>query len=303
MIDRVSTSSVFSATTSYILRGQSELADLNRQISSGKKTDNFIDLGTDTARVISIEAIVSQNESSVQRNSVTKSRILQMDAALESLIEIASTWQEELVRERSVNRDTQDLTTIGANLMGQAVDTLNAPFNGRYLFAGSRTNSPPIDPSLVTNNIDPVSGRINDDFYQGDEVKITANINRTQTLEYGITANDESLQSLFAAINLGVSYETNNSETFLNDAIDLIDEAIDQLINTRAGLGLNLQSVEAASSSIELESLDLAEALGEANGVDVVAASVQISLIETTLQASLQTFSRISQLSLTNFLR
>lgn len=309
MVDRIGTITSYNRTIADIQQGQSTLADIQRQISSGSKTDNFPDLGSQTTFVLNVKSIISANASTISRNASISARIQQSDQALSNLNVIARDLQALLVAENSISGEAQNLSLAVDSLRERFIDVVNTNFNGRYLFGGSRTNVAPVDETSAQNNITIAGGPGNftytydDDYYQGDSVSLSINVNRTESISYGIPGNDPAIRDLLGALNLSEIAESANSQDHLEAAITQVDTVVDALANLRTNLGLNLEALESANTLIERENVELKIVLEDATGVDVAAASVEVALTEATLTASLQTFARISALSLSDFIR
>jgi len=111
----------------------------------------------------------------------------------------------------------------------------------------------------------------------------------------------QTLDDLFVALN-----DTNISDGAYVEAIDNaligIDNGFDSVSNANAAIGGRLNVAE----SIEQSNLDLEiankEARSEIEDVDYAEAVSELSKQETSLQAAQATFSRVTQLSLFDFI-
>ncbi len=153
---------------------------------------------------------------------------------------------------------------------------------------------------------DPGYDAANPAFYKGDSQKLSARIETTTTLEYGVTGDESGFEKLFRALfmakNANVS-PGNIDKTTLNAALELALEAIDELPNIRSRIGSDRNNLEQTKSRHLDFLVSTTEAVSTIEDVDVVEVVSRISAQQVQLEASYTLTARLGQLSLVNFLR
>ena len=146
----------------------------------------------------------------------------------------------------------------------------------------------------------------NPGFYKGDNAKLNVRIDLNATVEFGIKANEPGIEklirSLYMVLNANVA-PGSIDRTTLDSALGLALEALNEIPDIRSKIGSDLLALEQMKTRHEDFTVFTQESISQIEDVDVVAAVARMSLEETFLQASYLLTARLSQLTLTNFLR
>lgn len=300
-ITRVSTYAMHQTTLSDVTHLQSRLANLQNQISSTVKSDNFQGLNGQVEAFVQFEGKMGKTQTLIDNNTLIIARMQTTDVALDQIISIADDFQDLLVQRKNPTAADSLQFDISAKSMLQAIASqLNTSQEGRYLFAGSRTDTPPIlDP--VPDTV--VPGLPDDSYYQGNEINLYARVQENFDVQYNVRANEDGFQKLFAAINLGLRADTENNDALLTEAITLATEALDEVISIRARVQQNIVNVEEINERHEQLNLYWKGLSEKIIKTDLLSASTEVALSEAVLQASFQSFTRLNELRLTDFLR
>ncbi len=313
MADRISTISIFNNTIRNFGVVQSDIADLTRQISSGREAKDFKDLGNKTRLVLDLESKLLATKGYVSGNQIALIRLNRMNDSLSSLEEIATSLRNNLVNERSAAGDELPLADFARAQLAQVRDALNNSVSGRFLFAGGRTDVEPVSDIVSTSNLlddngvpllplSEGSGTVSANYYLGDNDDVTIRATDQLTINYGITADSAAFQNLIGALHTAIRGEVQDDDDILVSAVDLVNEALDGIVSFRNQVNSNIQIMNGINELHENFKTYLNQTLGDQVGVDVVEATTQLSLNQTLLQATFQNFSRISNLKLVDFL-
>lgn len=302
MVSRISTSNSHLVTIDSLNRRQSSLAEMQKQISSGVKYDSFAGVALDgeTRRVIGFESAVKRIETFQRNNKVMQVRLETMDKSVENILDVNKDVIAAITQERSANKETVPLAQILKGALQRIEDQLNVTSSGRFLFSGSQTDQKPIS-SLQTSNLDGTTPT--DNYYQGDAVDLSQKISNDVTIQYNVRANDPVFQKLIGAIHRAIAAEANNDDAGLAAAFDLANDAQTELTGMRSTIGTNLKNIEEVETDNQNFRTYYKNTLGEVTGTDVAETSIQLSLDQAILTASFQAFSRISSLTLGEYLR
>lgn len=300
MVDRISTASLHKQNLASINDVFGELATLNKQISTGRKADNFVDLNGKVELVSGLESKLNKIDTYVSNNSVIVTRLEIMNNSISQLQDIARDFSSNLVLRRSaVGQAGFDFQQEANAALDKVIDALNVDVAGRYLFSGSRTNVEPVSrpiPELATD------GQIDNSYYQGNSDVLSTRVSDSSEVKYGVTADELGFQQLIAAIKTAINADASSSSAGLDAAVNLVNASVESLASTRAKVNANTVIIRDTSTQHEQVKLVFSEALANEVDTDIAEASIKIASNETILQATYSTFARLSNLRLSDFL-
>jgi len=176
-------------------------------------------------------------------------------------------------------------------------DVLNTNFDGRYIFAGQKTTSPPF--TLVGDLL----------TYGGDSNNITREISQGVTVDL-LTDGDNIMTSTNASEsdlgqllnNIVIAMEDGNTDLLSEGLLGDIDQHLDNVIRTRSQIGAVFNRLEAAESRNITENLNLTELLSQREHIDIAEKYMEYSVMKSVYQASLSAGASILQPSLLDYL-
>lgn len=299
MLTRVSTYAIHQRTLSDFRRVQADLANAQRQISSGRKADIFAELAGQVEFYSSIESKVERSDKYGQQNEVIISRLETMNGAVTKIIDATREVRNLIVGRRNGASGAESLLTQNVRAIAEKIASqLNTNVEGRYLFAGSKTDVEP-----VTANVQNAAlGSPDDLYYAGDNVDLSTMISDSQEVDWGVRANEDGFQKLFAAINLAVSGDA-GGDTILELAQDMVNGALEDIVAVQARINANVMTLKDANKTHDALGLYW-KGVGEGvANADTIALASKVAVDQTILQGSFQVFSTIANLSLTSYLR
>lgn len=301
VVTRVSTFNVFQNTQGNIRDVQGSLFDLQRQISSGFQTENFEGLAPNTEQFTNLEAKIRKLTTYENNNSQAIARLESTGQAMDQVIELADDIEDLMVLRRdgvledNINFDLQ-LRNIRETLASQ----LNASFEGRFLFGGTRTNIPPVITQPVPEAITP--GQLDNNYYQGSGEDITLRASDEFELQYNVRADDIGFQKIFTAMSLALEGHAEDNDDTMISAIDQMQDGIQDVISKRSEVNINFVNVTQITTRHEDLRLYWQGVSEELINTDLLSASTQVTQDEAQLQATFQVFARINNLRLSDFL-
>jgi flagellar hook-associated protein 3 FlgL len=299
MLDRLGTFAKHNRTQFFIERIQERAFDLQTQVSSGKKSQTYSGIYQDANRLVRTEATLGRTEQFLGSIRQVSTRLNTMETQLNSMMDNAIQMRTTLIN--ALNNGNSQFMALGQQadqMLVQTTNLLNTADGDVYLFAGSRTDTPPVDLSLFTAG--PSATTVDSDYYQGDDAVQFARIDKDFLLDYGIKANDPAFEGYIRALRL-IS-QNPIDDTNLRNAMDLLNTSIE-------GISKNISDIGAKSKILEVSQdrhLDNRTALksvaGDLEDADIMEAASRLSAEETMLQAAYMTISRIGRLSLAQYL-
>lgn len=304
MFTRISTASTFTGSIAAYLSKESDLAKVQQQISSNNKYTNFAEIAKDgqIRRVSDFNSALDQINTYKRNNTILTSRLNTVDNVLSAIEDINTKAIAAITQERSAVQKDNPLTQEMKAFLDQIQGQLNTNVDGRYLFAGAATGTPPVAALSGTSNLDPATQTPTDNYYKGDNTNLSQAVSVDVTIQYNVKANDPAFQKLIGAFNLAIKAEANNDDTALSSAIDIANSAQQDLANMRSAVDANAAIIEQVNNQHDDFQTYYKNSLDGITGTDVAAASISLSLDQAVLTASFQAFARISSLTLSSYL-
>ena len=211
------------------------------QTTSGQLARTFQDLSqiTPVENVLNLNNEFDKLNTYSSNNNMIIDRLTSMDNALGEIIDLVGTVISDATAKRSVLGKDISLTNNAKNKYFPVITTnLNLNFENRFLFAGSRTDTKPVNDLANLTNI--VNGVVTSNYYQGNSDVLSAQISDSLNLSYGVTANDSTFKNLIAAINNLITSETSEDGSLLATAFDELNSSLQDLTQMRANIGNNI---------------------------------------------------------------
>lgn len=301
-IGHISTYAVFQNTLRDLSNRQLDLFNLQNQISSGQKSQDFAGIASQSQQFLDLETKISKIDRYLENNGLASSRLQITSSTLDRVIQTATSIKNLIASRRS---GTQiDQTTFDQQLTNQwktLVSQLNTQSEGRYLFAGASTDVKPVEDTTFPVLIDPSVP--DDGYYHGSKQDITLRIQDNVDITYNTRADDTGLQQIFAGIAEAKRGNDFDSDAILAAAYDYIDQGIQGVITQQATVNANKIAIDDVNSQHQSFKLYWKGVKEEIGNTDIVSASTQVAINEGILQAAFQAFARINSLKLADFLR
>lgn len=303
-----------------MLKTQTDLADTQIQLQTGKKYNNIDGFGAKSTTLQSTRSLLQRMDAHYQNNQQVQSRIDIYDSSLQSLEGVANELRDGIFNAMSLT----DGTNLEAQLKGlveQTANILNTKIEGRFIYGGTNTDTEPMRVKTADELLAEPEPPIGD-FFDNSNVKITARLDDETPLEYGVLA-DEVGQQLVSSIQRILLFNdgtvptgagafapagelngqlSDNERQFLEAELDNVQSAIDTILAAEAENGMKAKTVELVQNRIQDEKVVLKEFLSEVEDADLGEASTRLLQQQASLQASMQLIGQIQQLSLINFL-
>ncbi|MGF1608285.1 MAG: flagellin [Kiloniellales bacterium] len=154
---RVATFALHQLTLSQTMAAQSRYQELNIQVSSGKKAQQYKGIASETHQLIDVETIRAQAQRFTANINQADRRLETMENSTAAVFDLASALRTLLINATSGNNANYlELREQARNMLEQAAGLLNSKLDGRYLFSGSRTDTAPIDLDALLNPSTPL---------------------------------------------------------------------------------------------------------------------------------------------------
>ena len=296
---RVSDKVMYNTTTQNMQMSLEKILKLQENISSGKRINHPSDDPIGAMKIIDYNTSISKVEQ-YQRNIGNATAFL---GVTESAI---SSTQDVLLRAKELSLSALNETNSAADraiiaeevneLYQQVLQTANTKFNGRYIFGGYNTGTPPYDSVGLYQGTASPDGYIEIEVDSGSRVAINIP-------GYRVFGSPTDGVDILAALSSLETALNNDDSTGINTAMINIDSAMDQLNNELAEVGAKMNRLETSDSNLSKLTLDLITYKSKIEDVDITEVITDLAIQENALEASRATLSRILQQSILDFLR
>jgi flagellar hook-associated protein 3 FlgL len=280
---------------------QAKTAELQLQQASGLVSGDYGGLGGKAKDVVNLEVSVARAQSYVDSATSAGSRIEMMYSATGSMVDLLSSVRSELTSVMGSLETGESMISTATEVLEEFSALLNTQYEGRYLFSGSRTDTPAVDTMALSAATSPSTADTS--YYNGDSDIASVRISNDQVVQYGATADNPAFEASLRALNLLKNMSASPfDEAVLEEAQSLILEGLDGVLAVQTGLSLDAATMDRAVSSQQSYVDYLSSLVSDVRDVDIAAVAATMSAYEAQLQASYSALGRIQQLSLLNFL-
>lgn len=292
---------------SNLMTTSARLVEAQNQVTSGKRISKPSDDVSGTGLALNLRESVSALKQ-YQRNGNTASS--QLKVAGSYLDNIVSSIQS--VRQLTLQAANSTLTAEArANIAFQLdqinetlVSTANAQYNGKYIFAGSKSDAPPITANTIPNSIPYVYNGDSTDFniQIAPWASVTTNINGNKIFNMGgmsITGTSD----LFDTIKQLRSDIVSGDVHAISQKVTDITSHLNNVTALRSQAGAKLNRVESTGNMV-LDSQNVFEdLLSKTEDVDLAQAVINLQTRQNVYQAAISATGKILALSLTDYMK
>jgi flagellar hook-associated protein 3 FlgL len=294
-------------TMSYTMRTQGSLAERQIQIASGKQAQSYASIASQSSELVNVERSIARTTQFSRNIDQALTRLGVMESSVGTMVERATEVLAILSSAMS-GENIQDvpLEEFSRTFLAEIESLLNTQHEDRYLFAGSQTDNPAVDLSDVAYAPQTgLPGLFTADFnyYQGDTLQLSVRSAETFETAYGITADEPAFEELLRAFSYMDYAGANQDGAVLEQAFTMMKSAVDGLSDIRGRIGASSKVLESAKAGHEDYLTYTTNLVSTLEDVDVAAATTRLAQDEVQLQASYLALSRITEMSLLNYLR
>jgi flagellar hook-associated protein 3 FlgL len=299
---RIGTLHMFRLGVSSILDQQTRLLKTQNQLAVGKRIVNPADDPTGSAQLIGLSE-TAKTTAQFQRNILAiRTRLELQDGALGSVGDALQRVRELTVAGLNDTNGADQRIAIAAEVR-QLADhvmglTNRKDGNGQYMFAGFQVLSVPF--SETAPGVFSYAGDQGQRQIQIGAGRQMADGDSGQAVFMDIADGGGGFEDIFTILeNLATDLEANAPN---GSSLDQIDRAMDHLLGFRATAGARLNALESQESINGALLVQLEQTRSTIEDLDYAEAATRLSLESVILQAAQQSFVKVQNLNLFNFL-
>lgn len=305
---RIASSQIYQRASQAIGDRQVALAKVQQQLATGNRISDPSDDPVGSARLLKLNDELGRYDQYQRNIDLANGRLNIEDATLEDGGEILQRARELSIQAGNDTLNAGNRANIAKEirqLHSQLLNVANTQDgNGEYLFAGFKSQTQPFIPnSVTTSQID----------YQGDQGQRLIKAGPTLDIAVGDSGPDvfqvdsgDPSKGLFATLDrLATALETSpvTLRVDLGTALQEIDQGLDNFNAIRTKVGVRLKALEDQEYANSDFTLHLKQTISDLGDVDYAEAATRLSQESLGLQVAQQSFMRIQNLSLFNYMR
>lgn len=278
---------------------QSRVRESQVAASTGKAARSYAQIPETAGLLVRTKDLHAQTRGMLEQATQVADRLSAMDGALASIGSVAERMRALVVNrlDGSTGADVP-LAVEATAALDEIAARLNLRLDGRYLFAGSQTGSPPVDlPDPPPTTADPAL------YYRGDDVVLSLRVAADTELPYGMTAADEGFALLISAVARAGEAHVSGNRGAMEAALSDLGLAIDGIAESRGTLGARAARLDGVIEQQRGTLLYLDESRSRIEDVDLAATLTALAEDQAALEVSYLAVSRLSGLSLADYLR
>ncbi len=308
---RITNRMVKNATLRNIQQNLRAMNRLQEDLSSGKVIRKPSDDPIKVSRIMSFTTSLSKN-AQYRRNINSATSWLEVtEDALHGVNEVLQRARELAIAGANGAMPPAAREAIASEvdeLTGVLVQLGNTSYEGRQVFGGFQTTTPPfvradVVAGAVTYGGD--DGAINWEVAPG--VTIQGNINGGALFDIDLLGPPTSPApwepDIFAHMNQLTEALNNGDMQLIDESIGNMAGAIDHVLDKRAALGAIVNGLELTLANNEAENINFTGMRSELEDVDFAEAIMHFTSLENVYRASLSAGARVMQPTLLDFLR
>ncbi len=304
---RVTQSMLYRQTLTTLQDRQTNVMQAQDQISSGTRLNQAKDDPVAMARVMRNDDLLQSLTRQDDNIQIVSSRLQFVESELDGVTDIMHRGRELMIAGANATQSDEARAALAIEMRALGEDLLRIANGqdgqGRYLFAGQDDATQPfVEAAGVTT-------------YQGAAQAREIPIDASTTMSNGLTGDSVfmngaagDLFAMFSDLADTLEMTTPDAATTAQRNSDMeaglaqLDNGLNHVLDLRAGLGVDMQRLDAASERIATLQINLQADSSALRDTDVAESLSQLALELTALEAAQQTFTRIQSLSLFNYL-
>lgn len=305
---RVSTGSNYSVMTSNLMRAQLRQNVLGEQVASQKIANDLKGYAKNAEVLTAMRSAQAKINGLIDQTKLVSNRLDMQETGVSQMAEAVGSAKgaiENAIAAGNAATLMQQLEAAFTN----TVQGLNTKSNGRYVFGGAKTDTPP---TSATTMADLTIAAQTSDLFHNDQYIATNRIDEQTTVQTGLLADDlgtdifeafKQIQSYVEANGPFTGKLTENQTQFLNGMRATFSAAYSDAVNSQGKNGLVQKRFENAGVELQDQADTLTGMVGGIVDVDMAEAVTRLEAAQLAVQASAQVFASLQSSSLLNVLK
>jgi flagellar hook-associated protein 3 FlgL len=305
---RVSTSGNFGVMTSNLMRAQVLQNIAGEQVSSQKNATDLKGYSKNAEVLTAMKTAQAKVAGFLSQTTLVSNRLDMQDVGIGQVSDATQDARDAIANAIAAgSAETMMQQLSGA--FGDVIQGLNSKSNGRYVFAGAKSDTVP---TTATKMADLTAAATTASLFQNDQYITSNRIDDTTSVATGQLA-DKLGTGVFNAFKQVQAYVDANGPftgkltqaqtDFLSGLLPTFDGVKTGLVTAQAQNGLNQKRFETAKTELSDQADTLTTMVGGITDVDMAEAITRLESAKLAVQASAQVFASLQNSSLLNVLK
>lgn len=299
---RVATFSQTNQMVSSAMRTESTMANMQIQEASGIKSSYLAGYGADTQHIVNLQVSVTRAQSYIDAATLANSKTEVMYSAVGQVSDVVTSLRTALsAATAGSNNAVSSAISTAQQLLQQMSGILNTQYDGQYVFSGADTTTAAANLSTFSTGAGNLT-TADTSYYQGDSEIAGVKVSDSQTVKYGVTADNPAFEQVLRVLKYVANSSTLTSSDITN-ALSVVDTATDAVASVQAKISSAAAQITTAQSA-QSEYQSFAENLNiNLSSVDVAAITAQLSTYQAQLTASYTAMAKVQSMNLANYIK
>lgn len=293
---KISTTQFFKTSTEQMQSRQRTVSDIQAQLGSGKQVVNPSDAPRKANLISQLESAKELQSTYLRNVETARTRLTSEETVMTAMTEIAQRVSELAIQASNDTLGAEDRSIIGAEVSALRDELLNLAntkdLSGNYIFSGNKTQNPAF--------VEDASGTVS---YNGDYGRHRVNLSEVRSLPVNTLGIELFTANNFLVLDGLVEDLRSDDGPGIRDALSGVNAIVDNLTISFGDMAGRMTALDSQYEIIEDTQLRLDKLLMSENDVDYAEAVTELSRESLALQALQASFSKLSQLSLFNYIR
>lgn len=300
-MDRISTSSAYSAVLQNLLQAENAQSSAGSQLSSSEKATDLQGYGTNSETLMAMQATQTQVTGYLNNTQVISAKLATQNTALSDVASAAGSAIQAITQAIASGNGTT-VTQSLQDALSSAIEGLNSTFNGEYLFSGGQVNTQAVVPTSLTQ----LGTATVSTLFNNDQRVTSSQLDQNTSISTGFLASSVGTP-LFQALQAIEQFNTTNplngnlttqQVNFLSSQINTLDTVQTNLNNIVAQNGQAQTEVTNAQNSLSQRQTLVQNLIGNVTTPDLAQASVNLQQAQLSIQAAGRVFQALNSDSL-----
>lgn len=307
---KISTSFMFDRAIERITDQQTQLSTSQAQMAQGKRILTPSDAPDKAAAIARLRGEIDRQDGHANTLQVAQERFSAEETALSSVTDVLIRMKELGVQAANGTLSSMDRKSVAAELRtlrAQLLSMANSRDDtGNYLFSGTRVTTQPFAENAL--------GQV---IYQGDQTQTSVPAGTQRTVAYtrsgtdvfsrvlrdGSTGATPGSASFFDALDQFVAAVDGSQSQGIQTGLADLGQMVDNISLAQAKNGSDQSVVRSQLDVISETTLRLKSSLSDIEDLDYATALANMNKRVLSLQATMSSFSKVTQLNVFDYLR
>lgn len=305
---RISSAMINANALTHLQIAQEDMFDAQRQSATQTKADDLKGYGRDAKSLVTLQRMLAKGQSHVETSEELNLRLSLQDVQLERAASVMGELKQSLTEAMALD-NLSEVDTLVNNAFNDLKSVFNSTHNGKYMFAGTRSDTAPIQ---TTNLADLAANPLIDAITQDGAVQ-QIRIDDARVVDAGPLAKDAASEIFSVLRDLKIFNDgatgpfTSNPDdaqkTAIETAIADLGIAFDNILTVQAQNGAVMNETDTIIERQQSENNLLEKLSADITDVDLAEVAVKLNQAQLQFQATASIFNRIQSLSLVDYLR